>query len=385
MPPLFKGKTLMKNIWIVDTTLRDGLQTPGVCLSIESKIRIADTLDDAGVPEIEAGIPAMGKEAVKDIKDLAALGLAARLTCWCRAKREDIEAASECGTGAVHISFPASVRLLETFHKDRKWLFSTLEDIVPYAVKHFDFVSVGLQDAGRADESFLAEISEAAVSIGAGRIRLADSVGIMTVDATFQLVRKILSRIGKAELGFHAHNDFGLATANTLAAIEAGATSVDVTINGLGERAGNAPLEEIAAGIIFLLGRKTGVKLKMLKTLSDLLDSETGFPGNPLRPITGANVFSHTSGIHCAAIEHDPLSYQPVESEKLGQMTTCLISQQSGRSVLRSALVRFDIRPSDAQLEALLAIVRKTAHLYRNGLSTFELKKLFVGLNGRKL
>ena len=132
-----------------------------------------------------------------------------------------------------------------------------------------------MQDAGRADESFLAEISEAAVSIGAGRIRLADSVGIMTVDATSHLVRKIHSRIGKAELGFHAHNDFGLATANTLAAIEAGATSVDVTINGLGERAGNAPLEEIAAGIIFLLGRKTGVKLKMLKTLSDLLDSET--------------------------------------------------------------------------------------------------------------
>ena len=374
----------MKKTWIVDTTLRDGLQAPGVRLSFESKKRLAVALDDAGVPEIEAGIPAMGKDAIKDIQGLASLGLAARLTCWCRAKREDVEAALRCRTGAVHISFPASKRLLEAFLKDRRWLFKTMEDVVPYAVNHFDFVSVGFQDAGRADESFLADISELAASKGAHRIRLSDSVGIMTVNGTSRLIGKIIPRIGTAELGFHAHNDFGLATANTFAAIEAGATSVDTTINGLGERAGNAPLAEVVAGTRFLLGRKTGVKLDNLKSLSDLLDYETGVPGNRFRPITGADTFSHTSGIHCAAMERDPLSYQPVEAEKLGRKTKYLISQQSGRSVLRSALTRFNITPSEAQLKDLLAKVRTTAHLYKNGLSALELKALFLGLNGRK-
>ncbi|HCE43496.1 MAG TPA: hypothetical protein DET40_08100 [Lentisphaeria bacterium] len=375
----------MKTIWIVDTTLRDGLQAPGVHLSFESKSRIAVALDAAGVPEIEAGIPAMGKAAVKDIKGLASLDLAARLTCWCRAKHEDVEAALGCGTDAVHISFPASNRLLEAFRKDRKWLFKAMDDVVPYAVSNFAFVSVGFQDAGRADESFLSDISEIAASKGAHRIRLADSVGIMTVDGTSGLVRKIRSILGNAELGYHGHNDFGLAAANTLAAIEAGASSVDTTINGLGERAGNAPLAEVVAGTRFLLGKKTGVKLENLKSLSDLLDYETGIPGNRFRPITGADTFSHTSGIHCAAMERDPLSYQPMEAEKLGRKSKYLISRQSGRSVLRSALTRFNITPSEAQLKDLLAKVRTTAHLYKNGLSALELKALFLGLNGRKL
>ena len=279
----------MKKIWIIDTTLRDGLQAPGVILSFKSKKKISVALDSAGVPEIEAGVPAMGEEAVKDIKNLVSLGLAARLTCWCRAKREDVEASLKCETRAVHISFPASNRLLEAFHKDREWLFDTMADIIPYAA-NFGFVSVGFQDIGRADESLLADASAFAAFNGAHRIRLADSFGVMTVDGTSNLIRKILSNIGKTELCFHGHNDFGLATANTLAAIEAGATSVDTTINGLGERAGNAALAEIVAGVYFLLGRETGVKLEKLKSLTELLDRETDMPANPLRPITGAKI-----------------------------------------------------------------------------------------------
>ncbi|MFA6291117.1 MAG: hypothetical protein WC637_05010 [Victivallales bacterium] len=371
----------MKKIWIIDTTLRDGLQAPGVHLSLESKRRIAVALDSAGVPEIEAGIPVMGKKAVRDIKDLVSLGLAARLTCWCRAKREDVEAALNCGTRAVHISFPASNRLLDAFNKDREWLFDTMADIIPYAA-NFGFVSVGFQDAGRADESLLSDASAFAAFSGAHRIRLADSVGVMTVDGTTRLILKILSNIGKTELCFHGHNDFGLATANTLAAIEAGATSVDTTINGLGERAGNAPLAEIAAGVYFLLGKETGIKLEKLKSLSELLDRETDLPANPLRPITGANVFSHTSGAHCAALERDPLSYQPLEPGKLGRKSKFLIGMQSGKSVLRSALERFGIRPSDTQLKDLLVKVRETAPQNKNGLSASELKRLFVDLDG---
>ncbi len=241
---MFARKTT-KEQYLIDTTLRDGEQAPGVVFTRDEKIRLARRIASVGVAELEVGIPAMGPEEEATIRSIIELGLDTRLTVWCRAALSDLNAARRCGARSVHISLPVSDIHLDALGKPRAWVLARLDESIACVRQWADYISIGAQDASRADREFLLLVTRQARSFGADRIRLADTVGVLTPSATADLVHAVTRAAGKMEVGFHAHNDLAMATANACVALESGARSVDVTVNGLGERVGNTPLEAI--------------------------------------------------------------------------------------------------------------------------------------------
>ncbi|MBN2418380.1 MAG: homocitrate synthase [Deltaproteobacteria bacterium] len=307
-----------EKIWIIDTTLRDGEQAPGVWLNPEERVSIAKMLDAAGVNELEAGIPAMGSAAVKALAAINRLGLASRITGWCRGIKRDIELAEECGIKSIHIGFPVSDRQLNVINKDRSWVLKTLDEIVPFACSRFPYVSAGAQDATRCDRKFLSQFIKSASARGAYRVRIADTVGIASPFEIYSLIKEINSSCD-IEIEFHGHNDLGMATANALAAAEAGVHAISVTVNGLGERSGNVPLEQIAVAFSVSGRFSTDIDTGHLTDLCNYVSRVSGRPISADKPVTGSNAFLHESGIHCAGLLKDPLSYQPYHPETVGR------------------------------------------------------------------
>ncbi len=263
----------MPQVFLVDTTLRDGEQTPGLVFSTEEKAAIACALDRLGVELIEAGIPAMGIDEQKAVRAVLGAGLRARVLTWNRAHPSDIEASLACGATQLHISFPVSdIHLQHKLGRTRSWLLARLEEVMALAVAPGREVAVGAEDASRADPAFLREFARAAEKAGACRLRYCDTVGVLdpfrSRDAVSDLTHKL-----NIPLEFHAHNDFGMATANTLAAVKGGATYLDVTVNGLGERAGNASLSAVARGLRQFYGMEVVREETELEMLEEWVNS----------------------------------------------------------------------------------------------------------------
>jgi len=272
---------------IVDTTFRDGEQSAGVVFSTEEKINMAIALDRAGVAWIEAGTPAMGEEEQETLKTLLALPLRATLIAWNRANLEDIRTSIACGFSCIHVSLPVSeLHIVHKLNKDRKWVLHQLKTALQLVQSYGCAVTVGAEDTSRADPDFFLEFADVAARFGAQRIRFADTVGCLDPFMTFERLQYVVERCS-LPIEFHGHNDFGLATANTLAAFQAGAAFASVTLAGIGERAGNASLEEVVTSLEKFYGYDCGVKLSHLDLLADLVAKASDRPLFPYKPVVG--------------------------------------------------------------------------------------------------
>lgn len=358
---MFKGDK-QRAILFIDTTLRDGAQAPGVSFAIKDKLAIARALDDMGIEELEVGIPAMGAAEIEDIRKMAALGLRSRLSAWCRARVDDIAAAAGCGVDGVHISLPVSDIHLQALGKTRQWVCEQLYTLIPMALERFRQVTIGAQDATRAEPAWLVGFAQTVSRLGAHRLRIADTVGITRPSAIAELIGLIQKTSPELPLEFHGHNDLGMATANSLAAAEAGAVALSLTVNGLGERAGNTALEQMVMVLRQHPHLTCRARSRDMLALCRRVALASRRPIPPAQPIVGEMAFTHESGIHCHAMAKDSTAYAPFAPEQIGRSGhRFALGSHSGSTGIRHILTQAGITASPAQINELMALLKGAA------------------------
>ena len=363
----------MNHVHINDTTLRDGEQAAGIVFSAAEKIAIASLMDAIGIPELEVGIPAMGGSEAQAITTIVRKGLKTALLGWNRAVRSDIEASIACGLRRVHISVPVSdIQIKAKFKGKTNLVWERLRDSLNFALDQDLFVSVGAEDASRADESFLLEIAQFAESLGASRFRFCDTVGILDPLTTTQKVGKLVKFV-TIPVEMHTHNDFGLASANALAGLQAGAVSVNTTVNGLGERAGNAALEEMIMALKQLYQVDLAMDTSRLRELSQLVIKASGVALPPWKAIVGDNIFAHESGIHAHGVLENPQTYEPFSPDEVGWKRRLVVGKHSGRHLLTSLLSQHGIRLNHEESQVVLDSVRHLSIQMKRSLTVEEL------------
>jgi homocitrate synthase NifV len=344
----------VQNTWIVDSTLRDGEQAPGVVFDRRSKLAIARSLDRAGVDELEVGIPAMGTQVCEDIRQISQLGLKCRLSVWCRAHPDDLKAAVGCRVPNIHFSLPVSPIQFSALGKDTDWVLSRMRSLVGRARSDFERVTVGALDATRAEKGFLAAYAAEAYAAGAYRLRIADTVGIGCPSTIAGLIADLKTKVPGLVIEFHGHNDLGMATANALAALEVGAEAVSVTVNGIGERAGNAALEQVVMAINNHDRLQCRIDTTRLHAISRLVAAGADRPVPSNQPVVGDDVFTHESGIHCHAMFRENRAFEPFAPQRVGRPNRrYLLGAHSGTAAIRHLLNQVGVHVSREQAKAL--------------------------------
>ncbi len=348
----------MEKFYIIDTTLRDGEQTAGVNFTLKEKIEIAKKLDEIGVDIIEVGIPAMGLEEEKVMKTLVNLNLNSKIMSWNRIVKEDVLKSIECGIKNIHISAPVSdIHIEKKLRKTRNWVMEETKKCIKLAKDNNCLVSIGGEDSSRADKGFLVEFYKMAQEEGASRIRFADTLGTLDPITSYEIIREIKEQI-KIDIDFHGHNDFGMATGNAIGAYRGGAHYISTSVNGLGERAGNAPLEEILACVKYILNIEKPYKLNKLKELSQYVEKASGKYIQDWKPIVGKSVFSHESGIHVDGIIKDASTYEFLNPLELGRKREIVIGKHTGTSAIMSVYKDMGYSMLNEEAKNIVEIIR---------------------------
>ncbi len=348
----------VESIRIFDTTLRDGEQTPGVSLTPEKKLEIAKKLDELGVDTIEAGFPIVSKGEFEAVKIIAKEGLRTEVCGLARSNEKDIDKSIACDVNCVHVFIATSdIHMKYKLNMTKEEVIKAASSSVEYAKKHGVVVEFSPEDASRTDLKFLLEVLRAVSDAGADRINIPDTVGVITPKAMYQLIDQVIENI-KIPISVHCHNDFGLAAANSLAAVEAGARQIHATINGLGERAGNASLEEVVVALNLLYNMKTNVNTKLLYETSKIVSRLTGIPVQPNRAIVGENAFSHEAGIHTHGVSSLPLTYEPIKPEFVGRKRIFQAGKHAGSRGLKTKLEEVGVHPDEKQMKEIVKRVK---------------------------
>ncbi|MCF3179333.1 2-isopropylmalate synthase [Streptomyces polychromogenes] len=362
-----------RKILVCDTTLRDGEQTCGVAFQVEEKVKIAQLLDEMGVDVIDAGFPASSQADQDAVRGIAALGLRARVVAFCRPNQTEIDLARACGANAIYTFVPTSdvhmrVKFGGTDSAVRERLKAEMADGIKYAKGLGMYVGCGSEDATRTPYDYLEEVLVLAQESGADLVGVADTVGSTTPDDFRTLISRLRSQIG-VTLSLHCHNDFGLATANTVAGILGGADEVQCTVNGIGERAGNASLEEVTVALTQLYGFETNVDLSRLKPMSDLIAGLSGIEVSPMKPIVGGNAFSHESGLHVSSVMKDSTAYEPLRPELVGHTRRIVMGKHSGKGIIAHVLDAHGLAYDDEVLAAVLLDVKAASVLTKSSVT----------------
>lgn len=365
---------------LIDSTLREGEQAPGVFFPLAVKIRIARLLAKVGIEEIELGIATPYDEELPVLmRILRRMVRTSRLALWSRCVAGDIEWAARLAPDVLSLSIPASdLHIYEKLGRSRSWVVDTMAASVRQGLGlGIAAVSVGLEDATRADEDFLVQLITTAAQAGAARVRLADTVGIAGPTAISSLIRRVTKQ-SPVEIGIHAHNDFGMATANGIAALEAGADWADATILGMGERAGNSRLEEMA-GYLALRGERRPYRTEHLRALCLTVAHATGRPIPGHHPLVGEEIFTCETGLHLQGLVRNPATYEPYDPEKVGGKRRLLLGRKSGKRAVQDKLHALGCPVPAEKLEQVAVRVRNEAGRKKRALSDEEIRELING------
>jgi homocitrate synthase NifV len=371
-------------VYIDDTTLRDGEQTAGVVFANEEKIHIAKMLSRMGVHQIEAGVPAMGGDEKEAIKQIADLGLSSSILGWNRAVISDIQHSLDCGVDAVAISISSSdIHIKHKLGQDRAWVLESVRKSVEFAKAHDLYVSVNAEDSSRSDPDFLIEFTQNAKEAGADRVRYCDTVGILDPLQTYKRVKALKDAVD-IEIEMHTHNDFGMATANAIAGLEAGATYVNTTVNGLGERAGNASMEELVMALRYNQHVEMDIQTSLFRELSEYVALASGRSLPTWKPVVGGNLFVYESEGRASGVVRDPATYEIFLPGEVGLMRRFSVGKYSGPSVIRRKLREQGYHASEAEVQKLVPILRARSISLKRSLFDNEVIDAYLMLKERR-
>ncbi|HEY0909126.1 MAG TPA: homocitrate synthase [Bradyrhizobium sp.] len=363
----------LRMIGVNDSTLRDGEQAPGVSFTLAEKVAIAAALDQAGVDEIEAGTPAIGEAEIEALTEIGHTVRSAAVIAWCRMTEVDVDAALRTGLRRVSLSVPMSERQMRAKgYQGPLDVLARLSRVVRYAKERGLTVAVGGEDSSRAESDFVARVIEAVERAGAHRFRFADTLGVLDPFKTHRIFSR-LRAVSDLELEFHGHDDLGLATANTVAAVLGGATHVSVCVLGLGERAGNAPLEQVVVALDQTTERRTRTDFASLPALAQIVAEAAGRPIPQGKPIVGGAAFSHESGIHVSGLLRDPGTYEALDPARFGLSRQIVLGKHSGLAAIRHALGEHGLPVGDDDARRILDRVRAHAEAEKRPVGIEEL------------